>query len=787
MSIKLVNSFLLCSVIFLVACGGGDKPTPKNNNNNGGGNTQTLIHPPPSTAQNGTCANTGCHSLIEGMSDAHNCVSCHGGDDTAIAKVDSHPSFIPILKTIFDGEFPLRNRGWNWTSIYDESIAINGLAELRFKNPGDLHVADVSCGATGCHTDIVRRVKLNIHSGMQGDLSQVLFLNGDPLQPDNISLWGGYSVTNSAFDPNVTGSIAAITQLPPIECLLIADPRLADNGGPIASQICPTGQPNCCSPGFVFTGALSNYPQNAKLLTEGEVVSRMYANNDCARCHLWNEGSKRTGDMRSSGCSACHVKYANDGMSKSTDESIDHSILSRPLMHTHKGGTDDDQCAHCHNRGGRIPQAYYGRRERATGGILSEHNPANASYTNLSILGDGPFTSLHGREFPYYIDDENTTNNYDETPPDIHASYGMQCIDCHIEPEVHGDGNIYADRFYEVEIKCETCHGNATKIADGSTLKGNTHPRLNVNGNQVTLTLKSSNQTLSVVQTKTAIDNNQTISMQGHSSAHMQTLECFACHSTWYPNCFSCHVERDDAAPERSWTDGKVRLGKLTRDDRKFVSIDTFVLGVNRNDQYLPEGKYAPFVGFGTFNTYKNGLTLEYTDRVPKVTNGTSLGIPWNKIHPHTNQRIPRNCDECHRTPGMQGGAAGKTILLDVDCDDVDTDVYRTECIRYDRLRVTYGLGSRRYRLDAYVVDNNVDIKVQYVLDRFVGQDRYTINCPNPNVTTDPRCLGPNPVSHTGFRALTETEVDRLFSIVATPQPRTNPAFPNKPPLGTLK
>jgi hypothetical protein len=740
----------------------------------------------------GTCVDSGCHSQIERISDKHDCVSCHGGDSSVATKEGSHPSFTPTLNTSFAAEFPLKNKGWNPTSKYDESIAVNGEAELRFVNPGDLRVADVSCGASnpsdgsvGCHGGIVERMKLNIHSTMHGDLSQVLFLNGDPIQPDNTSLFGGHSIEDPDFNPTQapTGAVGHIDALPPIECLLIADARLDTNGGGIITKLCPTAQPNCCPEGFSFVGSA-----DPDLMNAGEVVSRMYANNDCPRCHLWNEGSKRTGDIRSSGCTACHMKYANDGLSRSADESIDRAVLSRPEKHLFKGAMDDDQCAHCHNRGGRIPQGYYGRRERAGGGPTSPFNPPNASYADTSLLGEGPYSSMHGRVFPFYIDDEDTTNDYDETPPDVHTTYGMQCVDCHVESEMHGDGNIYADRFYEVEIKCETCHGSADTIADGVMLKGNSHPRVSVSDGKIYLDLLSREERLEITQIKDVLDSGENPRAQegcGRAS-HAGKLECYTCHSTWYPNCFHCHVERDDGDPQRSWTDGLVRLGNLTRDDRKFISIDTFVLGVNRNDAYEPEGRYAPFIGFGTFNTYKDGLTQVYKDRIPEATNGSSYGIPWNKIHPHTNQTTPRNCDECHRPAGVPNDIA---MLEDVECDDQVDATYVANCRQLDRVRVTYGYGSTRYRLAAFLADPNGgdDLAVEYVLDRFVGADRYTINCPDPMNTTDPACLGPNPVSHTGFRALSIDEVAKLFAIEVTPHPRPDAAFPDKPPLGTLK
>ena len=524
-------------------------------------------------------------------------------------------------------------------------------------------------------------------------------------------------------------------------------------------------------------------------MTEGEVVSRMYTNNDCARCHLWNEGSKRTGDMRASGCTACHMKYANDGLSRSADESIDRSVLGRPVKHTFEKAMDDDQCAHCHNRGGRIPQAYYGRRERATGGVNSPQNPVFAEYTSISLLGEGPFSNLHGRVAPFYVEDEDRTNDYDETPPDVHAAAGMACVDCHTEPEAHGDGNIYADRFYEVEITCQTCHGDAEKIADGSTRKGNVHPRLVREGDKIFLTLLLNGERREVSQIKAIIDGTKDGRVNDGCGlkAHNDKLECYACHATWYPNCFHCHVERDDASPERNWTDGLVRIGKLTRDDRKFVSVDTFVLGVNRNDAYLPEGRLAPFVAFGTFNTYKDGTGVVFKDRVPVASDGTSYGVPWNRIHPHTNQTIPRNCDECHRTADMPSDPA---VLEDVTCTARPDAAYRDACKKLDRLRVTYGYGSTRYPLAAFLPNPNdptKDIAIEYVLDRFVGPDRYTINCPDPTNTDDPRCLGPNPVSHDGFRAMSRQEVLRLFDIVVERQPRPDPQYPDKPPLGVLK
>ncbi len=53
----------------------------------------------------------------------------------------------------------------------------------------------------------------------------------------------------------------------------------------------------------------------------------------CLRCHINTDGSKRYGEIRSSGCAACHVIYKNDG-------SHEHKFAKK---------IPSSQCLHCHN------------------------------------------------------------------------------------------------------------------------------------------------------------------------------------------------------------------------------------------------------------------------------------------------------------------------------------------------------------------------------------------------------------------------------------------------------
>ncbi len=86
------------------------------------------------------------------------------------------------------------------------------------------------------------------------------------------------------------------------------------------------------------------------------------------------------------------------------------------------------------------------------------------------------------------------------TVPDVHLTErGFTCMSCHTQNEIHGDGNIYDQRYKVAELpKCVNCHSDVT----------------------------SSN-----------IFHN----------AHMNTFSCHTCHSQDYNNCGSCHIGGEGA------------------------------------------------------------------------------------------------------------------------------------------------------------------------------------------------------------------------------------------------
>lgn len=92
------------------------------------------------------------------------------------------------------------------------------------------------------------------------------------------------------------------------------------------------------------------------------------------------------------------------------------------------------------------------------------HHGGSRAAMNLRGMMEAP---PEGRQTFTYEHDLLHGHSYTQQIPDVHYTKGMACIDCHTEREMHGDGRIYAKRHYEVEVRCENCHGTPERVATG--------------------------------------------------------------------------------------------------------------------------------------------------------------------------------------------------------------------------------------------------------------------------------------------------------------------------------
>jgi hypothetical protein len=336
---------------------------------------------------------------------------------------------------------------------------------------------------------------------------------------------------------------------------------------------------------------------------------------ECTSCHLWTPAKALKGNFRATGCAACHMPYAEDGKSRGGDRAMPKEKLGRPLRHVITKQIPVTQCATCHNGGSRAAMNFRGMMEAPP----------------------------EGRQTFVYEQDLLHGHAYTDQTPDVHFTRGMACIDCHTEREVHGDGQIYVKRHYEVEIRCETCHGTPGTIATGVTAQGRRLRNLflgavpNPEG-LVTLVSKLTGRTHTVPQLATLRTQ-----PPGHDAKHLAKTECFTCHTAWAPTCYGCHIKMDytkyanqldvafDHLANEHSRQGWFRLTAGVR-----IADPEPVLGLNWR------GKAVPFVPRAQplFSFVNAEGTLEYDFK--------KLGFAHNPIVPHTVVRASRSCASCH-------------------------------------------------------------------------------------------------------------------------------------------
>ena len=400
----------------------------------------------------------------------------------------------------------------------------------------------------------------------------------------------------------------------------------------------------------------------------------------CARCHVWGEGRDKRGDLRASGCATCHVLYGNDGNYEGKDAALirEESDRPHPLKHQITVAIPGAQCTHCHTRGKRIGTSFVGMFE-------------------YDYQKDGkapPFDSSGNPQEPLF------SKEYSPIRKDVHFERGIQCSDCHTSIDVHGDGNIYPVTFYQVEVSCYDCHGTPDKypwelpVGYGTpvtlegergvyTLAGKEYlvtSRGNAKGNWLRdedsaylvsyyTERKHKIPLLKNIARPDTFKTQQGKVAMATISRHIETMECFSCHSSWAPQCYGCHMQYDRRVKGTDWitTSKKVdpetgrqtitrEFGDLSIENRSFLRWERPILGVNLR------GKVSPIVpGCQVFYTFMdeegNIKALNKNYQTSTGHNNPTLA----PLNPHTSSLVARSCEECHVDPKAVGYGTGNT------------------------------------------------------------------------------------------------------------------------------
>jgi hypothetical protein len=307
------------------------------------------------------------------------------GDDSA--EPQSVPpttpnAWSPGYQAAMDQAHVLARYPHRWTSSANPAGSYAALNRespefIRFVNPGDLRIAREACGA--CHLPIIQASERSL-------MATSAMLMGGASYNNGILPYKRYVVGESYTRDSEPGSISTLGEvtpqmhkrgvletlypLPAWESVPPADIfRVFERGGRnIQSSFAEVGLPNSTGqiqrleePGRPDIKQSSRGPGTGARIAVPVINLTKTRLNDP---HLWFLGTNdNPGDFRSSGCSACHVVYANDrdprhaagyarfgnfGQSQQADPVIPRDRKGHPLKHEFTRQIPTSQCMICH-------------------------------------------------------------------------------------------------------------------------------------------------------------------------------------------------------------------------------------------------------------------------------------------------------------------------------------------------------------------------------------------------------------------------------------------------------
>lgn len=469
-----------------------------------------------------------------------------------------------------------------------------------------------------------------------------------------------------------------------------------------------------------FPKALKQIPE-ADLTTLSQMPEQAaftYLRN-CNACHLSNKGHQDRGHFRGMGCAACHSLYSNEGLYEGKDASIKADEPGHLMFHTMMGtrksglvvnekrlsGIQVATCAACHSAGRRIGHAYQGLMAL---GSSYNRGPFDEKGT--------PQSANAGYVFKHMRDDV-----HHRIEQDGKTVKGLLCQDCHTTTSMHGNGNIGSTTLAGVEVECADCHGTPTAYpwelplgfgdefgrtldakargvsdqplavtrdyatvynkADGYLVSARGNPLGNVvkKGQQVRVYSASGNDfevpLLKEIYRKDSWKHPLKAKTAMVAVArHMQSLECYACHSTWVPQYYGYKYIIDYTKESADWLYSAEKImpngttadynlqfvmqpGAPTLGDYSHLRWENPPLGING------EGRVSSLTGvIQTVGTVigPSGEVLVH-NRIGKRPDGINA-MELAPVNAHTTSLETRECRDCHGSQtamgyGIDGGA----------------------------------------------------------------------------------------------------------------------------------
>jgi hypothetical protein len=336
----------------------------------------------------------GCLSCHKGIEDIHNgrvrvgCTDCHGGNAEISVTSGSAPDSAPYEEAKKKAHVQPKFRDmWPTSANPERSYTLlnkEKLEFIRFVNPGDLRVANMSCGNAYCHPGEVHRVSKSMMTTGSMLWGAALYNNGSfPLKNPRFGESYGFDgipqrVQNvpqpTPEQTRTKGILPYVDPLPRWEVMQMGNIlRTFERGGRKAAEV---GLPIPEEPPGRPTQNLLSPRQLGTLLRTDTVFIGLQKTRLLDPALSFLGTNDQPGDYRSSGCTACHVVYANDrdpyhsgsyaqyghtGQSFSADATIPKNESGHPIKHQLTRAIPSSQCVVCHMHPGTLVlNTYYG-------------------------------------------------------------------------------------------------------------------------------------------------------------------------------------------------------------------------------------------------------------------------------------------------------------------------------------------------------------------------------------------------------------------------------------------
>jgi hypothetical protein len=533
-------------------------------------------------------------------------------------------------------------------------------------------------------------------------------------------------------NPNSTGEIQKLDE--PGRPDTHASNRAGGTGGRIAVPLINITKTRLNDPNMWFLGT-NDQPGD-------------YRSSGCAGCHVIYSNDR---DPLHSGP---YAQFGHDGTSQSVDPTIPHGESGHPLQHVFTKAVPTSQCMVCHMHQPNIfvnsfmgytmwdyesdaPAMWPAKQQYPDAAkirAVNVRNPEGAAprgkWADVEFLAhvadlnptlhNTQFADYHGHGWNFravYKQDRKGNlldaagNKVSHDDPNkfkkavhlvsIHMEKGMQCVDCHFEQDMHGNGLLYGEVSASIEIQCVDCHGTVDRYP---TLK-TSGPAAMVGGRDLS-TLRNEDGSLRFVWRggklfqrsavtpglewdislvkdtadptnprynpkaaraklmSTGWSGKWGLSVPAAERAHRDSqMMCITCHTSWTTSCSGCHLPIEaNWKTERDHFEGGTTRNFATYNPQ-VARDDIFFLGLNST----PKGNViAPIRSSSALILSSTNINREhiYIQQPPISAAGYSSQA-FAPHYPHTERTVEtKTCEDCHVSSNDDNNAIMAQLLL---------------------------------------------------------------------------------------------------------------------------